>query len=340
MMDPQARSDASGPATELFGKNDSETDHAVRFQFSLAWSSLFLLLEQGKSGGALAPFHRPIRTPVAGPKDIVEKSPSMDRQKAAPGSTVNWEMVVPKMARPAARPDPGTAKAPAPATPSTSAPKFYTASSPLLSRPRGIASILVQTLLGVAAVGACTMPLWYRAGPAKPHMVEVASMMGEGGWVRERVTSDGFKLGRQLVLYRPSLGAADCRIEFTWRVDEKGLGWVFRAKDINNYYAVRIKVVRPGPAPTLAVEHFTVYQGTQSAYSDKVLAFSRSIPALSIRMEVAGPSFTLYLQGSAAEYWTDTRLTTGGVGFYEERNQPAEVQSLRISFSAPASGGA
>ena len=157
--------------------------------------------------------------------------------------------------------------------------------------------------------------------------------------MRERVASDGVRQGRQLVLYRPSLNAADGRLEFTWRVDEKGVGWVFRAKDVNNYYAARIKVVRPGPAATLAVEHFTVYQGAESAHSEKVLAFSRSVPVLSIRMEVAGPSFTLYLQGSAAEYWSDTRLTTGGVGFYEERNRPAEVQSLRMSFSAPASGG-
>ena len=158
--------------------------------------------------------------------------------------------------------------------------------------------------------------------------------------MRERVAANASRPGRQLVLYRPSLSATDCRLEFKWRVDEKGVGWVFRAKDTNNYYAARIKMARPGPAATLAVEHFTVYQGTESAHSEKALAFSQSFPVLSVRMEVAGPSFTLYLQGSAAEYWSDTKLTTGGLGFYEERNQPAEVQSLRMSFSAPAPGGA
>ena len=158
--------------------------------------------------------------------------------------------------------------------------------------------------------------------------------MGAGGWVRDPVarTEPGYKQLRQLVLYRPSMNAKDCRLEFTWPVGTLGVGWVFRAKDRGNYYAMRIKVVKPGPSPTMSVEHFTVYHGVEGGHSEKVLVFSRNEPALRIRMEVAGPAYTLYLQGNATEYWNDTRLSAGGLGFFEERNQGVEVQSVRMLF--------
>ena len=249
-------------------------------------------------------------------------------------------MVVPKMNRPVPRPEPATSKPPPPQP--THAPNFYTASDPVLSRRGGPLSFSIKFILAATAVAALGVAIWFRASQSRPpEMIEVTSAMGEGGWMRERVAVDaGLKQGRQLVLYRPSLSAANCRLEFTWRVDERGIGWVFRAKDTANYYAARLKVLRPGPAPTLSVEHFAVYQGVESAHEERALSFSRNAPVLMIRMEAIGPSFTLYLQGSAADYWTDTRLKTGGLGFFEERNHPAEAQALRISFSTPASGGA
>lgn len=328
MSDPQVR-----PAEPMFPADLTESP--VPFRFSLAWSSVFVLLEPAKSPQILTPLGSRSREVAAA---VAEPPRAAELQKPALGSKVNWEMVVPKMNRPAPRPEPATLKAPPP----VSAPNFYTASEPVLSRRSGPLSFGIKLVLGTAVVTAILVAFWLRTGtPRQPEMIEVTSAMGEGGWMRERVAVDaGLKQGRQLVLYRPSLSAADCRLEFTWRVDERGIGWVFRAKDTANYYAARLKVLRPGPAPTLSVEHFTVYQGVESAHEEKALSFSRNAPVLMVRMDAIGPSFTLYLQGSAADYWTDTRMKTGGVGFFEERNHPADAQALRISFSTPASGGA
>ena len=151
--------------------------------------------------------------------------------------------------------------------------------------------------------------------------------------MRESSTPAGANQPRQLVLYRPSLGATDCRLEFTWKVSDRALAWTFRAKDPDNYYAMAIKALRPGPSPALSVEHFTVYQGIESPHSSKVLLLGDNNSALQVRMDVSGATFKLYLEGNAADYWTDNRLGAGGLGFLEQPDQPADVDRVRMSFS-------
>ena len=178
---------------------------------------------------------------------------------------------------------------------------------------------------------------------SKAKAVEVETDTRGGGWVRESTSGgdSGAKQARQLILYQPSLDAANGQLEFTWKVDDSGVGWTFRAKDVANYYAMRIKVLSRSPSLKLSVEHFAVYLGNEGSHSEKVLVFPRNDPALRVRMDVSGPSFTLYLQGNAVDFWTDTRLTSGGFGFFEEWNRAADVRSVRMSFPKnSASGGA
>jgi hypothetical protein len=193
-----------------------------------------------------------------------------------------------------------------------------------------------KLLLGAALLGALVVPIW-RALPSrsKVRTVNVETNTLGGGWRRESAfnSEPGADQARQLVLYQPSLGATNGQIEFTWKVDDRGVGWIFRAKDIANYYAMRMKVLKPAPSLTLSVEHFSVQFGEVSSHSEKVLALPRNDSALRLKLDAAGPSFTLYLQGNAVDYWTDTRLTAGAFGFYEERGQAANVLGVRMSFS-------
>jgi len=203
----------------------------------------------------------------------------------------------------------------------------------------------LNLLFGAALLAALVVPVWRHTMPtrSKAKAVEVETDTRGGGWVRESTSGadSGAKQARQLILYQPSLNAANGKLEFTWKVDAPGVGWIFRATDVANYYAVRIKVLSHAPSLKLSVEHFTVHLGNEGSHSEKVLLFPRNDPALRVRMDVAGPSFTLYLQGNAVDYWTDTGLTSGGFGFYEEWHQAAEVRSVRMSFpKTSASGGA
>ena len=188
-----------------------------------------------------------------------------------------------------------------------------------------------------AILAALAIPVWRHSHPrqAKPKSADLEMDQRGGGWLREVASSAdaGGQQARQLNIYQPSLNAADGQLEFTWKPDAQGVGWLFRAKDIGNYYAARIKVVSPAPALRLSVEHFTVYLGSEGAHSEKVLSLPRDVPFLRIRMDVAGPSFTLYLDGNAADYWTDARLANGGFGFFEDWHQASDVRSVRMSLS-------
>lgn len=133
-------------------------------------------------------------------------------------------------------------------------------------------------------------------------------------------------------VYEASREESDYRLEFGWVPDAKGVGWVFRTRDAGDYYATRISLLQPGARVVLVVEHFSVFGGVEGAHSRRIVPLGSNASLVRVRMDAIGPTFTLSLQGSPADYWTDARLDSGPLGFYDERGQRPEVQSLRFTF--------
>ncbi len=336
--------------------SQGDFDRAVSFQFIVTWSSLLAAADPPKPMTQAFPLvHAGERSrPTAAPAPRVMPSPQPSSQalsstasartyadQAVPGAAkktrsalaVQWEMVVPKMVRTAKRVAPlnsRPAQAGAPASADAvfaeqSAPNLYTAASSFGK------SVSLKLCLGVVALAAISVPLWKHA--ARP-AAEIETSIAGGDWLREAAVAGdpGVKRSRQLVVYRPAIKAADYRFEFDWTVDSGDVGLVFRAKDLGNYYAVRIKVLKPGSSPTFAAEYFSVYHFVESPHNEKVMVFSKSDPVVHVRMDVFGPMFTLYLQKNATEYWTDAQLASGALGFFEEWNRSPEVHTVRMSF--------
>lgn len=236
----------------------------------------------------------------------------------ASDSSVQWAMVIPKLSPPVAaiRALPAASSEAAHfAAPKYLAPKFEVSTDS--------ASIAVKFLL-IASLALLVIPGWNNDGSAGARAVEMESGMGGRGWLR----SSG------LVLYRPSMGKADYRMEFTWKIDSSGLAWVVRAKDNASYYAVRLKPVGPELGRRITVERFARYGGVEKSRSVKTVALSR--PDVRIRTEVAGSTFKLYLDGNLVSQWMDSRLATGGVGFLGEPNQNPRVESFNFRIAAVA----
>ena len=85
-------------------------------------------------------------------------------------------------------------------------------------------------------------------------------------WSHQPVSSSG----RSLIVYEPSRAESDYRMEFHWVPDAAGVGWVFRTRDENNYYAARLSLLQRGANGVLMAEHFSVSEGTrESAHSRK-----------------------------------------------------------------------
>ena len=271
-----------------------ETEHALRFEIPVRWSSL---LDPGALGSR------------------GDKVPVVITQRAAPDSAARWAMVIPKLAPAAPRllPAAGSIEPAYFAAPKYLAPKFEVSSDS--------ASIAVKVVL-IAGLAMLFVPGWRNDRSAGAQAVQAESAMGDIGWIRE---------SPNLVLYGPSIGQTDSRIDFTWRVNAAGVAWVVRAKDAGNYYAVRIKPAGSEIGRAFLVERYTLYRGAEKSRAVKQVDLSKAGSNVRVRMEATGSAFQLSLDGKSVSQWTDTRLPAGAVGFLDGADERPDIQALRIA---------
>jgi hypothetical protein len=139
--------------------------------------------------------------------------------------------------------------------------------------------------------------------------------------------------GRLLFLYQPSRGESDYNLEFSWVPAPKSAGWVLRARDENNYCAVRLILQKPAPNLVLAEEHFSMLGGVEGSHSSKVIPLGNLSGPVQIRMDAVDSTFTLSLQGKPVDSWTDTQLISGAFGFFDDSGERPEIQGLHFTFT-------
>ncbi len=130
-----------------------------------------------------------------------------------------------------------------------------------------------------------------------------------------------------LRIWKPTQRLENYELEFTCKIERKGLGWGFRASDRRHYYGQKLQILRAGPKPNAQLVRLVVLDG-------KVL--ERSAAALSltlnqgqdfhVRLIVDGGHFLTWVNGQIVSSWSDDRLKRGGVGFFAE---DGEVSSLK-----------
>ena len=59
----------------------------------------------------------------------------------------------------------------------------------------------------------------------------------------------------------------DYQMQFLGMIDKKALSWVVRAADFDNYYVVKLVVLKPGPLPTIGPD---ALRGDQRKGRDRV----------------------------------------------------------------------
>jgi hypothetical protein len=163
-------------------------------------------------------------------------------------------------------------------------------------------------------------------------------IMGEGGWVEGwGGDPNGLHVGRQITIYRPSLKLSDYRLEFQGSIDAKSVGWVFRASDPENYYAMKLMTVSSGLSPKVALFKYLVANGKQTQVGRVPIDIAvHPDTVFAVRVDVRGPQFTTYLQGQQVDSWTDDQLKVGGAGFLNEREERGKVKSVSIRYLSGA----
>ncbi len=143
---------------------------------------------------------------------------------------------------------------------------------------------------------------------------------------------NGFVKPGTLALYKPSMPLTDYDMDFLGMVDKKALSWVVRAKDFDNYYVVKLVMLKGGPLPTLGITRYAVIDGKAETRVDtKVAIDTRPDMLYRITMNVHDDTFLLSLQGSVVDNWTDSRLKRGGVGFFAPKGEESRLRWLQLT---------
>jgi hypothetical protein len=198
----------------------------------------------------------------------------------------------------------------------------------------GIAAV-VAVICGVAYFGMAGKPTKAPANVStSADGVGPSIMVGEGGWV-ESWGGDpiGQHGGRQITMYRPSLKLSDYRIEFQGQIESKSIGWVFRASDPENYYAMKLMLVSQELPLTVALYKYIVLKGRQIQVGRVPIDVPvKNDTVFKIRVDVRGPKFNTFVQDQPVDVWTDDQLRSGGVGFLNERVERGRVKSVSLSY--------
>lgn len=160
-----------------------------------------------------------------------------------------------------------------------------------------------------------------------------AAWLGPTDWMGtwNRTASGYVEVGR-LALWRPSRRLSDYQFEFLAQMGNRGLGWVFRAADPENYYAMRLVIAKPGPLPSVVLLRTTVVAGReQQRVQVPVRARVQQATPLRVRMLVRGDAFTTWIADQLVDFWRDDRFREGGIGFFAEPGDRAQLYWVRLT---------
>jgi hypothetical protein len=148
-------------------------------------------------------------------------------------------------------------------------------------------------------------------------------------WAYDR---EGFIRPGRLVLYRPSRDLKDYKLEFLTQVEHKGVNYVFRAVDEQNYYGMKLAVTEPGPRPLVALSRYTVIDGKKESRGETPLqVMMHNNRPYRVVVDVKGNQFLTSIEGQLVDSWSDDRLKSGGVGFFTESSEKARLYWMKVT---------
>jgi hypothetical protein len=161
----------------------------------------------------------------------------------------------------------------------------------------------------------------------------LGAWQGGEGWAKSWRYGDAtFVQPGDLALLTSSISLRDYTLTFLGQIDRRSLNWVFRARDLDNYYSMRIVVTRGGPLPAAVLVRSVVIDGRERDVKTLPIPFPVQADTLYlVRMEVRGQDFTTYIQNQVVDHFSDPRLQSGGVGFFSPRGDKALLRWVEVS---------
>ena len=152
-----------------------------------------------------------------------------------------------------------------------------------------------------------------------------------GGVADWKVDVAGVRTG-SLALYLPTLELSDYDLEFLTRIDSRTVNWVVRAAGSEAHLRCTVTAVEGGQ---LVFSRAPVHGGTaEAAVVSATRVPGKPRATFTVRMSIAGPVFSITIDGKTIDSWVDDRLATGGIGFVGAPDDRARLYWVRVSSPA------
>jgi hypothetical protein len=143
---------------------------------------------------------------------------------------------------------------------------------------------------------------------------------------------DGYVRPGELALFKPSSSFTDYRLEFYGQIEHKSIGWVVRAQDKQNYYAMKFNVIAAGLRPTIAMVHYPVSGGKAGHRVETPLnVMIHNNQPYHVAVDVRGHRFTASIEGEEVGSWIDDSPAAGAIGFFSEAGERARLYWMKVS---------
>jgi len=144
--------------------------------------------------------------------------------------------------------------------------------------------------------------------------------------------ANGFVQPGPLAILQPTQDLTDYSFEFLGEIEQRAMGCAFRARDLDNYYAVKFVEENLGTLPSIKLVRYAVLNGKEGPHVEKLLPSNLRADMLNrFRVEVHGGDFTIMSQGEVLDFFSDSRLQSGGIGFFCARGEKARLRWVEVS---------
>ena len=139
-----------------------------------------------------------------------------------------------------------------------------------------------------------------------------------------------------VALRKDTLSLANYRLDFDAKIEKGAVGWVVRAQDTQNYYAFKLVETLGRSSPLYELHRYAVIGGMALAEEAKVaipvpghLHNADDFNRISVRVRES--QMTTLVNGWGVDYWRDSRLERGGVGFLGGNGESSIISRVIVS---------
>lgn len=135
-----------------------------------------------------------------------------------------------------------------------------------------------------------------------------------------------------LRIWKSSTRLHNYQMEFQGRIEKNSISWAFRASENGDHYGAKLAILKPGPLPNAGLIRYSMVDGREWDRVQLPVPVTLQRGAdYRIRVTVQDNHFITYLNGRVISSWTDNRIQRGGIGFFDDPDDPQRIAWVSLS---------